>query len=491
LRIFKSLLQLELKEASMNFIIVISDTLRRDFLGCYGNKWIKTPNIDLFAEKCLIFDHGYSGSFPTVPHRRDVMTGRYTFTYTGWAPMTHTEPVVAEQFTKAGYTTMLVADCPHILENGYNFDKGFSGWEWIRGQESDRWKTAPHETHSRCDDSKIRNSKWINKLHRRNAAHWRYEEDHFVARTMAESCRWLEENYTRPFFLYVDTFDPHEPWDAPQWYIDMYDPGYKGQVVDYPQYSYTDFLTPEELKHSRMLYAAEVTMVDRWVGRLFQKVEDLGLLDNTVLVFTADHGFLLGEHNIIGKALIDYKTEGRKFTNIPLYSEISRVPWIVNAPGIKPGRKNAIVQAPDIMATFLDYAKLEPPEGMNGKSFKDVIEGKSQKHRDVAVSSPAITGGGNGNAQPVVTDGRWAYYPTGKPIEGVAGRAVDRAVDGIEKEKFEREYVPLLFDRKNDPTEEKNVIDEHGDIVKDFHAKFVKMLEEWNTKPELVEAWKK
>jgi len=167
------------------------------------------------------------------------------------------------------------------------------------------------------------------------------------------------------------------------------------------------------------------------------------------------------------------------------------VPWIMNAPGITPGRKDAIVQAPDIMATFLDYAGIEPPEGMDGKSFKSVIEGKSAKHRDVAVSSPAITGGGNANAQPVITDGRWACYPTGKTIEGAAGRAADRAVDGIEKEKFEREYVPLLFDRRNDPGEEKNVIGKHGDVVKNFHAKFIKLLKEWNTKPEYVEPWKK
>lgn len=474
----------------MNFIVVISDTLRRDFLGCYGNEWISTPNIDRFAGKCQIFDHGYSGSFPTVPHRRDVMTGRYTFTYTGWAPMTPDEPVMAELFSRADYITMMITDCPHILENGYYFDKGFDGWEWIRGQETDRWMTSPYKTCSPCNEKKIRLPVRLNRRHRRNTTRWRYEEDRFVARTMSEACRWLEDNRAQPFFLYVDTFDPHEPWDAPQWYVDMYSPGYKGEVVDYPQYSYTDFLTAGELKHSRMLYAAEVTLVDRWVGRLFQKIEDLGLFDDTMIVFTSDHGFLLGEHDIIGKSLISCGHKVMRFSYIPLYSEISRVPWIVYTPGIKPGRKDAIVQAPDIMATFADFARIERPQEMNGKSFRRVLEGKTKNHRPVAVSSPAIQDGGKGNTQPTVTDGCWAYYPVGKAGESALARTIDKAVDGFEKEKFEREYVPLLFDRKNDPREKNNVISKYPAKAEELHGQFIKMLVEWNTKEEYLAAWK-
>jgi len=127
----------------MNFILIISDTLRRDHLGCYGNTWISTPHIDRFAEQSIVFDRTYAASFPTVPHRRDVMTGRYTFTYSVWAPLPLDEVVAAEELGKAGYVSMMVADCPHILENGYHFDRGFAGWEWIRGQESDRWRTRP------------------------------------------------------------------------------------------------------------------------------------------------------------------------------------------------------------------------------------------------------------------------------------------------------------------------------------------------------------
>jgi arylsulfatase A-like enzyme len=71
----------------MNFIIIVCDTLRRDHLGCYGNQWISTPHIDAFAEQAIVFERTYSASFPTVPHRRDLLTGRLTATYTPWAPL--------------------------------------------------------------------------------------------------------------------------------------------------------------------------------------------------------------------------------------------------------------------------------------------------------------------------------------------------------------------------------------------------------------------
>ena len=89
----------------MNFIVVISDTFRRDHLGCYGNKWISTPNIDEFAKNSLIFDRAYTASFPTVPHRRDLMTGRFSFTYSRWGPLPEDEIILAQTLTDSNYLT--------------------------------------------------------------------------------------------------------------------------------------------------------------------------------------------------------------------------------------------------------------------------------------------------------------------------------------------------------------------------------------------------
>ncbi len=98
----------------MNTILIVCDTLRRDHLGCYGNTWIDTRHIDAFAQRSLVFDRAYSASFPTVPHRRDVMTGRYTFTYAAWAPLTPEETVLADVLSAHGVTTMMV--CEQVLE---------------------------------------------------------------------------------------------------------------------------------------------------------------------------------------------------------------------------------------------------------------------------------------------------------------------------------------------------------------------------------------
>ncbi|MBM3189010.1 MAG: sulfatase, partial [Chloroflexi bacterium] len=326
----------------MNLIVIVSDTFRRDHLGCYGNGWISTPHLDRFAEKAIVFDRTYAASFPTVPNRRDIFTGRYTFTYSQWAPLPPEEIILAEELGKAGYATMMVLDTPHIIKNGYYFDRGFSGFEWIRGQENDRWQTAPAYPRMPCVKTKLRSPEATVKVHQRNV-HWRrYEEDTFVARTMREACLWLERNYRQhsDFFLYVDTFDPHEPWDAPQWYLERYDePNYTGANVSYPVYGPSDYLTIEELRHCRALYAAEVTLVDRWVGRLLERIEDMGLLRDTAVVFTTDHGFYHGEHGLMGKSHIT--PEESRY--VPLYEEVARIPLIAYAPGCEPRRESVFV----------------------------------------------------------------------------------------------------------------------------------------------------
>ncbi|MBN1900838.1 sulfatase [Candidatus Sumerlaeota bacterium] len=465
----------------MNFIVIVSDTFRRDHLGCYGNPWISTPHIDAFASNALVFDEAYSASFPTVPNRRDVLTGRFTASYAGWAPLAPDEVVLPDVLGKHGYTSMMVCDCPHILENGYHYDRGFTAFEWIRGQETDRWKTHPEKTREMCDPSKIRNPENLRQRHRRNIASRRSEADCFVARTMNTASEWLEHNYKRDkFLLYVDTFDPHEPWDAPQWYVDQYDPGYTGEVIDYPCYAYTDFLSDDELKHCKALYAAEVTLVDRWVGRLFEKIEDLGLLKNTTVIFTTDHGFLHGEHDIIGKALISPE----RFSYIPLYEEINHIPLIISFPNASPKRISAIVQPMDIMPTILELAGCPIPETAHGKSYAGALSGKKQKHRDFAVSAPYLKGAGV--PATVVKDNFAAILYSSERNRNL----VDKAVDGYEKKQMkELEIRDLLFDLSKSPNQEISISEEHPEIMSELRGDLIKFLKEIHTAEDIVKAW--
>ena len=119
-----------------------------------------------------------------------------------------------------------------------------------------------------------------------NMRHRRFEAEYISPQTYTAAEQWLEYNYDKgQFFLYVDSFDPHEPWDPPAYYVELYDPDYGGEVISHPSfYGFTDDISTEILQKSRSLYAGEVTMVDRWMGRLLQKIEDLRLLENTMVV---------------------------------------------------------------------------------------------------------------------------------------------------------------------------------------------------------------
>ncbi|HIC89212.1 MAG TPA: sulfatase, partial [Anaerolineae bacterium] len=314
----------------MNVILIFSDTLRPDFLSCYGNDWIHTPYLDRFAQDAYIFDRAHCGSFPTVPCRNDVLTGRWTLVYKPWAPLGADEITLPELLNEAGYVTSLFVDTPHPFAPGFNYQRGFQAWELIRGQEHDTWSTSPAEVRLPCNPHKLRGgahgaaAKYLQNVSER---HW--EEDYFPARTMRSAARWLERNRKARFFMYVDTFDPHEPWDPPAHYLERYEQGYEGEEVIYPRYDrWADFMTEAELKHCRNLYAGEVSLVDRWIGFLLERVEDLGLLEGTAIIITSDHGFYLGEHGYIGKSLI----RGTRHQSLPLYPEVSRIPLLIRLP---------------------------------------------------------------------------------------------------------------------------------------------------------------
>ena len=171
--------------------------------------------------------------------------------------------------------------------------------------------------------------------------------------------------------------------------MDLYDPGYTGEAVIYPRYGSTDVLSDTELHHCRALYAAEVTMVDRWVGKLLQAVDDLGLRENTAIFFLADHGFVLGEHGWIGKG------------TFPLYEVLNHVPLLMRIPGIPGGQViSAYAQAADLMPTMLDLCGTDAPGSRHGRSLVPVLRGDAEHVREVCISTTSLTTRAeSGNAQ--------------------------------------------------------------------------------------------
>ncbi len=477
----------------MNIILIVSDTFRRDYLGCYGNDWIRTPNIDRLVEESIIFERAYAASFPTVPHRRDLVTGRYTFTYSDWSPLPLDENVMADSLRKAGFVTMLIADTPHIFKDGYHFDRGYDGWIWIRGQENDRYSTAPIDYKFPCNPEKLRSPYDGMKQYLRNISERRYESDYFAARTMTEAARWLEKNRKHErFFLHVDTFDPHEPWDPPRWYVDLYDPGYEGEEVTYPAYGPCNYLTPEELKHTRALYAGEVTMVDSWVGYLLRKVDELGLRENTAIIFTTDHGFYLGEHNLIGKSIITEST----MSLVPLYSEVAHIPLIIRMPGARPSRNEALVQPPDLMPTILELAEAEAPETIQGMSLLQLVWKENIAWRDIVVSSPSLIHGPIDGQRVSVITKEWLLIYCGQISRALREAPPERRtkiVDGLERlQKItgERPRNELYYLPK-DPSQTDDILNGNRDVAEQLHAELVRLLEAVGTRKEVLKYWRR
>lgn len=126
-----------------NVILIMSDSLRRDHVGCYGNPWIRTPSLDRLAESATVFDRAYIASYPTIPNRTDLYTGRYGFAYRGWQPLEPRDVILSEIIKPHGYTSALVFDTPPLGSLSYNFMRGFDSWQWIRGQHGDRYITDP------------------------------------------------------------------------------------------------------------------------------------------------------------------------------------------------------------------------------------------------------------------------------------------------------------------------------------------------------------
>ncbi len=432
----------------MNVILIMSDTLRFDHLGCYGNDWIRTPHLDAFAKKCTVFDRAYQASFPTIPTRTDMLTGKYTFPFRGWTPLPTDETILSEELGKLGYVSMLICDTPHLMRDGHMFDRGFTAWEWIRGQEGDRSITDDVEVSLPCAPEKIRGPERMRQNHyKHRTVHWKTERDTFVARTMQRSCDWLERNYTHEkFFLYIDTFDPHEPWDPPQHYVDMYDPGYEGEVIDHPNYGYCDYLTEAEIKHTRALYAGEVTLVDTWVGRLLHKIESLGLYENTAIIFMADHGHYIGDHGRIGKS--GSGPDGPW----PFYQEVAHIPFLMKTPGGKVGRSDFLTQPVDVMTTVLELADAPIPEGVQGKSLAPILRGESVEERPVAVTSTALTDNPKRGGCSSITDGEWTLHYRGP------------------------DHPAKLYYLPDDPKEENNLYDGNRSIAERLHAAHLDLL---------------
>jgi len=470
-----------------NVLLIISDTLRRDCVSVFGEPgWfgspVHTPHLARFADRATVFDSAFSSSFPTVPLRNDILTGRATFTYKTWAPLAPDDATLQETLNDHGILTGLVADTPHPFAPGFNYQRGFQSWELIRGQEHDRWKAHPREPDLPCAPGKLRSPDHTVKQYLRNTGWWRSEADSFAAQTMRAAAEWLEHNYLHRFFLCVDTFDPHEPWTPPDHYVDLYDPGYHGEVVIYPAYDRAGYLSSDELRHCRALYAGEVTLVDRWTGHLLERAESLGLFENTAIIFISDHGFYLGEHGYVGKSLITPRYQQA----IPLYPELCRIPWLAHMPAQRSRRHvGALAQPLDLAPTVFELLGVPVPAFCDGVSLVPALAGGSASPREIAIASPTLSAPHitvpHPCARATVTDGEWLLI-CGPNVErhGRRDPETTAAVDSVLREVHTLEggsIGPELYHLPTDPAATANLIQNRLSVGQALHRALVDCLQ--------------
>ena len=437
----------------MNYILVVVDSFRQDFLGCYGNSWIKTPSIDKFASESAIFAGVKSEALPTIPVRRTLCTGKRVFPFEdtpqpkglyvkrrGWRPMRESDVTVAEVLQEQGYTTGVIADTYHMFKPTMNFHRGFDCWQWIRGQENDKYKSQPLEGVDLSKYAKPGMNTRALEQYLKNAVDRKGEEEHQAPKVFRAAMDWLEENYKQEkFFLWVDSFDPHEPWDPPAYYVDMYDPGYEGVEILHPAGVNVAGLTPEELNHMRALYAGEITMVDHWFGRFMYKIRELGLDENTVIVLLSDHGKIHGEHGVIGMA------------SQYVYTELYNIPFFIRHPeGTGAGKHiSALAYNYDLIPTIFNLIDAEPPEDLDGTDLWQLVTGEKTEFREYLICAH--------DYYTSVWTHKWLY------------------AQGPEN------WGCRLYDLENDPEQNTNVADDFPDIVSLMRERIEEFLKE-NTK---------
>ncbi|MCX7012445.1 MAG: sulfatase [Candidatus Sumerlaeota bacterium] len=441
----------------MNVILLISDTVRSDYLGCYGSPWVQTPNLDALARESAVMTRFYTGSFPTGPMRKDTHSGRWTFPYANWqAPRPTEEVLLAETIARRGYRTAYIGDTNNSQQYLFGFDH-----KEIVTRQSSRFEETPEKVKLPADARKLRYPEnYITRIVR-NAMGWAGEEDRSAPRTMRAAHRWLEEHRAdkKPFFLWIDTFDPHEPWDEPRYYIDLYDPGYKGDELIEPAYEPSAYASKREIEHMRCMYAGKLTMVDRWIGWLLDGIENMGLKDNTALIMTSDHGFYHGEHGLIGK--MQLRREGGVCKRWPLYATIAHPPLLLRIPGLKKGKRfDTFCQPADLMPTILDLARVPIPRRVQGESLLPVLRGEKKRLRDFAVSGTNYVQDEEVRSPTCYRTKDWLYVYGGD------------------------EWRSELYDLKNDPDEKRNVLKQRLSVARDLHQRYLEFLESVDCPPK-------
>jgi len=429
--------------AAANIILILCDQMRGDCVGAGGNNQIQTPNLDDLASRGTIFSHAYSSVPSCIPARALLWTGQSQWHAgllgmgRGQGQMPDDYPhTIAGELTRAGYRT-------HMVGKGhFHPQRSLMGFESTELDESGRMPDSDYRQWFRAhapegvtpDDHGVDWNSW-------HARPWHTDERlHPTSWTMSRALAFLENrDKSKPFFLNISFARPHSPYVPPEYYFHLHRPDdipppFVGEWAAIHadarpaknRNAWRGKMTAQQIQRARSGYYGEIAFVDAQIGRLMNWLQrcDHDAFNNTLFIFTSDHGDMQGDHNLWRKT---YAYEGS-----------SRVPFILVSPrGSKRPEVKEVIELRDIMPTVLEAAGVPVPETVDGRSLLPLLERPSNDWRKY-IHGEHCTCYSEEQEMQYVTDGnrKLIWFPR------------------LQSEQF--------FDLEIDPGECRNLIDDPG-----------------------------
>jgi choline-sulfatase len=434
----------EMKEKKPNILLITADQFRWDCLGCIGNPVIRTPNLDRLAARGMLFRNAFTPNPICVPARATIMTGNYSQTCTGIkrneGGIRASQPLLTETLKAAGYRAYAAGklhfmpyappDQPRVVHGFEHVDLHESGR--ILGQYDPKGERTGLEDYfdylASVGWPKYSRSHGIGNNDVRPCASplpMEHHVDHWVADcTIRRLEQHRAETPDQPFFMWMSSPKPHAPYDPPKPYDSMYDPRTipppfgsadlltdRDPFLDHLRYTHAlASLSPEAWQVARSHYYGLISFLDEMIGRVLRHLDETGLIDNTLILFTADHGDLIGDFG-----------SGFKATHL---NGSVRVPFLVAGPGVAAGQiSEAQVGLQDILPTFAEASGSALNTSVHGRSLCTLFADSSATVRERYYSS---TENGCGQSA-MICDGEWKYiYSEANGTEELYDQTHDR-----------------------------------------------------------------
>ncbi|MBV8820854.1 MAG: sulfatase-like hydrolase/transferase, partial [Acidobacteriaceae bacterium] len=434
--------------AKPNFLFILADDHAGYVLGADGNRQARTPNLDRFAAQSLRFARHHCNSPVCTPSRQSLLTGQLPH-MAGVTrlptPLADNKPTLAQQFRHAGYSTAVFGKM-HFIQPGRPGLHGFDiactedvlTGDWKRDVNP---RPLPPGTAAQPPWKPLKDPAriWLNadKL-----PYPRYETDMRPKYQLDLVDRYLEEHRQQPFALWVSFLEPHSPYDFP------YEDRARFRPTDFhvpkpgPEDAWQIPLIFRELTETdkqgiNAAYYTSVEYLDRNIGRLLRTLDRLGLDGNTMVVYSADHGYDLGQHG--------------RFEKHCGYDPALRIPLMMRWPGrVQPGVVRDMTEHVDVSATIVDVMSLDPLPIMHGHSLRPYLEGRPAHPRDHIFSEYLE------NEEAYIRTDRWKFiYCTGKRARKDGYVTADRTPGRYR----------ILYDLQSDPGEFHNVAQANTDVA--------------------------